>query len=337
MLRLTRRLYQQIRHSGHIQHWQKCVSPTRSCHTEFKKTSVTSSGLEYMVYYEEYGPAEPAGVVMCFHGDPGASSNFQELLQPLVDRNLRIIIPNFPGYGTTHATKDSSGKSDSLDRDGRSQLMSDFIDSLQLKRLDVVVSHSAGTWSGITVSAHHPAVKSVCFMNPCAHRPHRALRPFKFKRWCCGLLHTPLKIVVQPLLLTIYKLIGFTSSFDIRQLVTSALVSFALDFKKINEDIRLLKARNLPSVVVMTKNDKIVEWSVQYELGSLIGIPHEHCVEYNRDGGATQGEKNKDFLVYGTFKKALSFARGGHYVQRSYKEEISRHIVQLIENAKNPV
>lgn len=42
-----------------------------------------------------------------------------------------------------------------------------------LFRIDLLMSHSAGTWTGYKMAAEWECVKSACFLNPCGARPHK--------------------------------------------------------------------------------------------------------------------------------------------------------------------
>lgn|GEM_PF-6931289 len=95
-----------------------------------------TSGISYL----DSGGTHPP--LLCLHGIQGSKESFSFLLNSPLARQARLIIPDIPGFGASHAPSDCV-----FDLDQQAERLVDFIDEVKIKRV-IVYGHSLGGMLG---------------------------------------------------------------------------------------------------------------------------------------------------------------------------------------------
>jgi pimeloyl-ACP methyl ester carboxylesterase len=101
-------------------------------------------------FYREAGPAD-APVVLLPHGYPCSSFEFRHYMPALADR-WRLLAPDFPGSGYTHAPVGFRH-----DFDGYAEFLEQFLDRLGVRRAAIYL-HDFGSQIGLRLAIRRPAL-----------------------------------------------------------------------------------------------------------------------------------------------------------------------------------
>jgi pimeloyl-ACP methyl ester carboxylesterase len=94
------------------------------------------------------GPKGAREAVVCVHGNPGSSEDFERLL-PRIGELGRVVAPDLPGYGKADRPRDFD-----YTVDGFARHLGKLIDQLGIERVHFVL-HDFGAPFGLTWSAAH--------------------------------------------------------------------------------------------------------------------------------------------------------------------------------------
>lgn len=102
--------------------------------------------------------------VLALHGAPGHFNDFSELCSYFTGKGVRVIAPNFPDYSLTR----SSNKLFLHTTVERAEFVKAILRVLNVDRVDAVVSHSSGVYTGVELwrDPGGPEVRSLCWLNP---------------------------------------------------------------------------------------------------------------------------------------------------------------------------
>jgi len=98
-------------------------------------------------YLDEGGGAP----VVCFHGEPTWSYLYRRMAPPLLDAGLRVVAPDYPGFGRSDKPTDRSWYS----YDRHVQYVTELLDGLDLHDATVVVQDWGGP-IGLRWAVEHP-------------------------------------------------------------------------------------------------------------------------------------------------------------------------------------
>jgi pimeloyl-ACP methyl ester carboxylesterase len=94
------------------------------------------------------GPRDAREAVVCVHGNPGSSEDFERLL-PRIGELARVVAPDLPGYGKADRPRDFD-----YSVEGFARHLGKLIDQLGIERVHFVL-HDFGAPFGLTWSAAH--------------------------------------------------------------------------------------------------------------------------------------------------------------------------------------
>ncbi|HET9352992.1 MAG TPA: alpha/beta hydrolase [Sphingomicrobium sp.] len=114
--------------------------------TAVRHRQIDLDGIDY--FYREAGPAD-APVVLLPHGYPCSSYEFRNYMPALADR-WRLLAPDFPGSGYTHAPAGFRH-----DFDGYADFLARFLDELGVARFAVYL-HDFGSQIGLRLAMRRP-------------------------------------------------------------------------------------------------------------------------------------------------------------------------------------
>ncbi|XP_076471585.1 uncharacterized protein F35H12.5-like [Babylonia areolata] len=278
------------------------------------------------------GDKEKATVVGV-HGIPGSGTDFEPCIQRLAESSVRFIGPTFPGFETSeiepwklyHLNYSSTACA---------SLVLQVLDHLGIDRVSMVMTHSAGGWTGYNLAAQSHRVKSLCLLNPGGGRPHRTLRPpfvIHFMAWVMRI--KSLHFLLMPLMELVYRLIGFRGVKGGDHLMVAQQLLSSQDFDHTIQHAAQIQEKQLPLLFAYTLNDKIIERDVYEEmLFKHLNVPRAQVTRV--DAGRNQiplcGSSVDQEPEQAWFAQGLQFERGGHIVHKAYCNIIMDHVARLL-------
>lgn len=117
----------------------------------FYKRKAPKDGIEFNIDYLDTGACmsdlqrSEAPIVLALHGAPGSYRDFAQLIQHLNRQQVRVIAPNFPEYMATVET----GILFRHSGDEKAAYLRDFLQAIQVNRIDLLVSHSSAIYPSL--------------------------------------------------------------------------------------------------------------------------------------------------------------------------------------------
>lgn len=105
------------------------------------------------------GPRDTAEAVVFVHGNPGAGSDWQDLMRPVAEF-AQVIAPDMPGFGGAEKRADQD-----YTLAGYGRHLGGVIEALGLTRVHIVAHDFGGPWSLTWAAAHPDLVASVTLIN----------------------------------------------------------------------------------------------------------------------------------------------------------------------------
>jgi pimeloyl-ACP methyl ester carboxylesterase len=209
------------------------------------------------ITWVETGPRDGPCVVMV-HGMPGSHRDFRWLAPTLVHLGLRVIRLDMPGFGgTASAPAQLSTLADHLRR---------RLEALELERV-VLLGHSFGGALALIAASREPErVRGLALLSSFGLRPHAALRrvgstlPTLNRALRLPIVRGPMMRAVK----VMFRQAGFPRGVPDQELRRSLEVVGAVDFRVINEAVKLLRA---PTLIGFCDDDQLVEPVIGEQLG----------------------------------------------------------------------
>ncbi len=210
------------------------------------------------ITWVETGPHDASHGVVMVHGLPGSHRDFRWLAPPLEQLGLRVIRLDMPGFGGTGtAPAQLSMLAEHIRR---------RLDHLELERV-VLLGHSFGGAQAIVAASREPErVRGLALLSSFGLRPHMALRktgntlPTINRALGLPILRRPMMLAVKAM----FRQAGFPRGVPDHELRRSLEVVAAVDFRVINEAVKLLRA---PTLIAFCDDDRLVEPVIGEQLG----------------------------------------------------------------------
>lgn len=334
------------RHIAGRQHLARPHQRTYQVHhinvtTSRERWQEAPDGLEFRVCYIDThkdsgvnSPAAPA--VLLVHGAMGSHKDFIPLIDKLTAAGIRSIVPNLPGFGFTSAAnvpQDLEIFSHGISE--RMEFLADFLEAIEVNRIDAAVGHSFGSTAVANLAAVTDAVGSVVMINPVTHKPHRAIRPLAALHFGSMLWDRKFARLLMIPMLSVLRIIlgfGFGSPYP---LAYAQMTAVSCDFNQVYSDAVQLVFRKTPLTVVYSVNDRIIEPELSQQFCGLLGLPQERCTVYDRHiiqvAAASAGAATDPDSQHLT---GIILQDGGHYPIKEYADLLADHIKRSIGLAK---
>lgn len=286
------------------------------------------------VYKPDWSPTDP--VVLALHGMPGDAGDFEQMSYSLAEYNVKFVMPDFPGFGRSVI---DPGDVYNIDYSpaGKVSMLNRILDKLELDRVDVLVSHSAGSFLGFRAAAEIDRIISAAFLNFLGGKPHRYARPLKLLQWNAKLMKTP---VMNPLYISmlpkVYESIGF-ARYEPQPLQVAVQNVATAEYEKILDYVEIIKNKKMPTVFAWATTDKVVEIDIPLNIMKHVGIRDSHIIKLCRENKIKQLEDESagdHDQVKDWYFKAIQFDRGGHLLQKTQIPELTKHITDLINHVR---
>lgn len=192
------------------------------------------------------------------HGLPGSHRDFRWLAPPLEQLGLRVIRLDMPGFG---GTATAPAQLETLAEHVRRRL-----DQLGLERV-VLLGHSFGGPQALVAASREPErVRGLALLSSFGLRPHAALRktastlPALNRALRLPIVRRPVMAAVRAM----FRQAGFPRGVPDHELRRSLEVVEAVDFRVINEAVKLLR---VPTLIAFCDDDHLVEPAIGEQLG----------------------------------------------------------------------
>jgi pimeloyl-ACP methyl ester carboxylesterase len=209
------------------------------------------------ITWVETGPRDASAVVMV-HGLPGSHRDFRWLAPPLEQLGMRVIRLDMPGFGGTAAAP--------VQLPTLAEHLRRRLDHLELERV-VLLGHSYGGAPALVAASREPdRVRGLALLSSFGLRPHAGLRslgntlPTLNRALRLPIVRRPVMSAVK----VMFRQAGFSRGIPDHELRRSLEVVAAVDFRVINEAVKLLRASTL---IAFCDDDHIVEPAIGEQLG----------------------------------------------------------------------
>ena len=231
----------------------------------------------------------------------GDHSNFRHQINYLTGLGYRVIVPNFPTYTVTLTTKFNNSAQE------RSQFIKDFLATLNIFQIALVVAHSAGMYAAVQLlDDERFNVDNLVFINPAAGisilnaRYRIILYRFVFRQLNSLYKLDSFREYMQPLVERIIDTASrnnpnVPSDMDIA-LLQACVIAYT-DADDINKSIDNLKAKinenKIKLLMIFSEKDRFISVKKMYELAKFLS-DNETFEYYDEIGNV---EKNVEFKL----------------------------------------
>ncbi|XP_071104437.1 uncharacterized protein [Haliotis cracherodii] len=270
-------------------------------------------------------------IVFGVHGLPGQGDDFEPLISQLHKRGVRVVAPTFPGFEGSLLETWQLNHFD-FTTQGRARVVKTLLDTMDIHRVDMLLSHSAGAWVSYKVLAEWDMFKSAGLLSPVGARPHRVIRPHFIIKVLSALLRVEAgHSVALPLLSRIYNSVGFSGIKTGTHLVAAQHMVAGPQFHNVASHAQQIRRKKVPLFIAHSLSDKLLEWEIPFEVISKhLHIPQQNIVQYPDNSVAF-----KDALpacVDDWMVRVLLFERGGHIVHKPHCDIIVDQVLSILQH-----
>lgn len=270
-------------------------------------------------------------VVLAVHGAPGSVQDFAELFGPLADAGIRIVVPEFPGYGNT-TVEDTTAFDQSTE--SRANLVESFLRALDVKSVTAVVGHSMGVATAFHLVANSDQFESIVCLSSIGFTIHHTIKPYWLIRLYASIQNNSwLSPVLNRLLSYGYQLRGFNADHNsIEGMRVGLLSASRIGFDQIRLNSSIARDKKVPMLFAFAQNDRLVEWKCPHELMTHCATHDDNVSWMDADERVKKGPSVDE--VETTYPRGLVFERGGHLVHRAHQSIVNRYIINLVRDVQ---
>ncbi|XP_002734551.1 uncharacterized protein F35H12.5-like [Saccoglossus kowalevskii] len=304
----------------------RCYCSREVADFELKVTTVESCGDVFDVSYVDIGKRD-APIIVCLHGSPASHKDFALITPYLLAANARVILPNFPGYGYCKTVR---GDSYYFTSEHKAEFIKDFLQTINVNRVTVLVCHSASGTAASQLCAHSNITDSVVFMSGIGIWPHRAVRSLRLMKTVSALMNAAIigDAMQKVIPWMSIKMSGFRVS---KPSYMIALIHemARVDWLKSRQNLEILGGKSLPIMIIGVEDDPIVQSAIAREGMRIVKVDKDDDVLHFDQYGNCVNENKEDHRKKP--RRGIIFEKGGHWIQNSYPELISDAILDLMQ------
>lgn len=286
------------------------------------------TGVTFDVAYVDTHPDAPPTkpTVVALHGCPGNHLDFKELTAFLDGKGVRVIAPNFPGYGWTPTDK---YKYFTHTQTEKAIFVTDFLDTINVKKVDLMIAHSAGVYPGLQLYSHDARVASMVMINPGSLQRIEGLQPkWIFKLTSRGYRHYFFRVLSLVMIKLLLRIIGYGNT-DAHQMSVAFETLVNIDFDMSRQDAAKLASLKSKLGLIYSTNDRVVTLPQFEEYVKVLGNDEDVVSRYDLNGGLTKARTD----ICSTFQ-AHRFETGGHFVMKKFPNAVNNIIYEFLKDVR---
>jgi len=271
---------------------------------------------------------ELAPVVVCLHGAPGSHRDYSHFIKYFSQMGKRVIVPNFPTYDITTKTRVFRHSARE-----KKEYIKDFLKAIGINRIDLLVSHSSAIYPTALLwsDQNAPYINSIAFINPSGHRRIKAMRPKMLTSVFVRVYQKQLGRAFMRLLgTTVLSITGCPVRPDnMDNVILSATTMVYSKFRYLSETLSMMRDKQVPVMLVLSENDKLVDTDISYELAEILGAREENFSTYNQYS-VLEKERQTD-----SFPWIVVLPHGGHYSFKNHPKLVNESIGNFMDGVMN--
>ncbi|KAK3102126.1 hypothetical protein FSP39_009021 [Pinctada imbricata] len=271
--------------------------------------------------------------VLAFHESPGTHRDFLKVLTPLAKMGYRVIVPNFPGYGETEGMRATMDNLYTGDIHEKLAFIKDFINVLEIPRVDLLVGFGEGCYPAMHCSLTNPKVfRSLAMICPCGHKEYRGVRPLSWM----GLTDRLWKYYsLRPILFGFWQARKSKIGWKNRKAyhVIQAVIELSrLEFQNVSGCLLRLKKSSVPFCVVCTEKDDRTEKEISEEMISLLGLTPQTSLSVDMEIITNNTDIQQDYT-----SQAFLLENAGHNIMDDpmYSNKVSMLLIELLKYSRS--
>ncbi|KAL3210577.1 hypothetical protein MRX96_037047 [Rhipicephalus microplus] len=216
--------------------------------------------------------------------------------------------------------------------DEKTRLVIDFLEKLNINKIDMLVSHSTGSTPAVQLIAEEPSinVKSLAFLMATTTRYFRGTQN--------KVLFNPAFIwamksrrgvaIMTPLFQAVANLIRHPSRGQAYDTFFSYHSSIGCEDHRVEQQLATIRDRKIPTLVVVSGNDRLLSKEDNWTLLRRLGCDPEKTYLYDNSGHLIRSGKGDDVV------KVIELRNGSHYGFVRYPDICNEALLELITRAQ---
>ncbi|KAL3842560.1 hypothetical protein ACJMK2_020556 [Sinanodonta woodiana] len=230
----------------------------------------------------QYNPRQPT--IVGIHDIPGTHGDLIDVLEPFAKLGCRVVIPNFPGFGTTHGSSRSDETIFQHTLEERGQFLADFVANLGIPRIELLVGLRSGChlalWLGC---AGRKIIKAVALISPSGHKEARTARLSFLIQNIRNLWDYPLYRIWLRGMACIEKKNKGHKNLTVRDEISAFRCHGSIDYNEINAALLTLAGNNVPRCIIYGQADSDDGKNILEHYSSLLSVPASLFSEYDEN------------------------------------------------------
>lgn len=256
--------------------------------------------------------------IVALHGAPGSHEDFEPFIKYFSNKNIRIIVPNYPDFNLTIQSKVFRHSAEE-----KFEFIKDFFKALNVKRIDLLLSHSSSVYPTALLLCDETSaklqIKSVALFSPAGHRMIKGMRPAWFTEGS-------VKVYQNKFGRLIYRIFGkgfikVTHTVTVKpesmnNVILSAQTMRYSNYKHLDKYLKKIKENKIPTLWVCSENDRLIEKEIFNEMIDIIGAKESNIQKYDCNGEMVSHYRSDSNI------RVLYFNNGGHYAFLKYSDKV---------------
>lgn len=229
-------------------------------------------------------------------GITGTHEELNDLLLPLAKLGYRVLIPNLPGNKYTKGITQPDEDFFAYSVDERAEFLKDFLDELEITRVDMLVTNSCSVYPGLKLSLMQPDIyKSLVMINPAGICPSRMMQPDSVFRGIAWVWDRPFLRVFMKSFIFIVKPFTNKRRWKVKEIVTFSRFINGTLFDEVVDLVNQAKEYQNPSrFVILSDSDPLYEREAMEELVHELGIPESSLHVINEAKTMSGNDSNEN-------------------------------------------
>ncbi|KAI2807613.1 hypothetical protein RDWZM_005117 [Blomia tropicalis] len=273
--------------------------------------------IEYADTIDQCTNVDQPLTILALHGAPGSHHDFKPFIEYFGSKNIRIIVPNYPDFNLTIRSKVFRHSAEE-----KYHFVKEFLQAINVQSIDLLLAHSSAIYPAVLLSddtRSNVKIRSVAFFNPAGHRRIMAMRPAWFTEGSVKVYQNKLgRMVFNAFGKSFIKATNTVTvkPENMNNVILSAQTMRYSNYKQLEKGLVNLRDSGKPSLWVFSKNDRLVEKEIFYEMVDIMGAKDENFQTYDDNGTLISKYQNDSNL------RVIAFEIGGHYAFLKYSDEV---------------